>query len=692
MRYGKQDYEIIGYLEDGLNNIKFDKNEYMYIWLTPLSDFPNSITDDIDKIQIYATELRKFDFADDGLYQDRAERAERLAEFLSDSLLICTPEIIRNDENGQTFCRGSNVTLVAKNEGFTDSYVKFLSLPVFDKDSFKSSINSKDSFKWHFYNEKLVGRLFQYSKDADDYPQYVLWKEDEDNHTLFGEITGQNYSTYGVQYSVNKKSKHYIELSSPEDDDWFDSEHLQENVVFIPADILEKKMGEIERLIQISDEEISLTKEEFLRRIDNGDWKKMSATSELEGLTTFSNNSFLGKQESNDKAIISDRITDNNDPKSGSSDNEKSEELQFIDRFEFVAEKQFHLHYDKKDLINFHAAMKGDSLVILAGLSGTGKTQLIHTYAKALNIGESQLRFISVRPFWEDDSDLLGYADTVNSVYRPGDSGLLDILIDASKSPDNLYMICFDEMNLARVEHYFSQFLSVLELSPENRRLKLYNSELEKRLYNSAYYPPEIIIGPNVLFVGTINTDESTHQFSDKVLDRSNIISLKVVPFNNVLNLDQIDDTNKPKNVRAIKYDKYKSFKKSNINNALKKAEKDMLWEIHLEMNSHDKNVGIGWRILKQIDDYLQNIPEESELTRNEAIDYQLVQRILTKIRGSEEQLADMLGVWNKASNSYEIGSLEKILDKNTGSSSFEFSRHAIHQKAKELSLHGFTI
>lgn len=114
---------------------------------------------------------------------------------------------------------------------------------------------------------------------------------------------------------------------------------------------------------------------------------------------------------------------------------------------------------------------------------GTGKSQLIKAYSKALQLGENQLNFITVRPFWQDDSDLLGYADTVNSVYRPGDSGLIETLISASKNPDSLYLVCFDEMNLARVEHYFSQFLSVLELPEADRKIRLYNEDLGTRLY-----------------------------------------------------------------------------------------------------------------------------------------------------------------------------------------------------------------
>lgn len=492
-----------------------------------------------------------------------------------------------------------------------------------------------------------------------------MWFEDENHYTLYGEVIGQNYSQYGVQYNVDTNNKYYIDFtdsSSSDDQDWFDFGHFneEETIYFIPSEILSNKIK-----ISKKDTSLSITESITTGSLENDPVESLS--------TPFNNDIDNKKTNSN--------LSDNN-----------VEENQFIERLKEVAQNHYNLHYEEKDLINFHTAIKGDSLIILSGLSGTGKSQLVHTYAKALSIGEEQLQFISVRPFWEDDSDLLGYVDNVNSIYRPGDSGLLDVLIRASKNPENLYMICFDEMNLARVEHYFSQFLSVLELKPENRKLQLYNPELERRLYNSSEYPSELKIGPNLIFIGTINTDESTHQFSDKVLDRSNLISLELVPFASVSQEVISDISNKPNVGKAMKFDKFKSLKKSSLDNLLTIAEKEMFWEVHLQMNAYDKNIGIGWRVLNQIEDYLQNLPQSSKLTRSEALDYQVSQRVLTKIRGNEEQLSRILGVWNKTNDSYEKGSLEKILDDNAESSNFNISRKIIHQKSKEIGLHGFTI
>lgn len=655
MKLGKQEYTIIGFL-DNIDRIKIGKNDFLYFWLTPISDFPNSVTEDISGIQIYANELEKYFFFDDRLLST-VERVQALENYLKKSLIICTPTIKKSEEDGRIFCQGMDIKVVGKNTSF-DSEMKLLPIPVYNQHT-QSNIDTQEIFENMLFNEKVVGKTQNYSKDSDDYPQYVIWENDSSDRVVFGEISGQNVSQYGVQYTVSEESRYQFKLDI-EDSEWIESEYIDENIVFIPVDTIAKKI-------------------ENLKLIHSQGKDK---TTDLENI-----HEVLGSK----KQFNTEDIEENSVDKLENINKKLNPELEFIQGLKYITRKQSRLYYESKDLINFHAAMKGDSLVVLSGLSGTGKSQLVTTYAKALQLSTNQLKFISVRPFWEDDSDLLGYADTVNSVYRPGDSGLIDILIEAENYPDNLYLVCFDEMNLARVEHYFSQFLSVLEMESGKRSISLYNADLENRLYNSEKYKPKIAIGTNVLFVGTINTDESTHQFSDKVLDRSNIISLRLVPFAQTEKDDEVLEEMNGKN-ETLKFDDFKAFRRSSPDNYLKIEEKNMLWEIHLLMNERDKNVGIGWRILKQIDEYLQNIPMNTELSREEALDYQLVQRVLTKIRGSEEQLSDLLGTWDRVGNELEVGTLEKILDKYSECSNFKYSRILIKQKSRELALHGFTI
>lgn len=272
-----------------------------------------------------------------------------------------------------------------------------------------------------------------------------------------------------------------------------------------------------------------------------------------------------------------------------------------------------------------------------------------------------------------------------------GDSGLINALRKAEDEKDKLFIICFDEMNLARVEHYFSQFLSILEMDHGKRVLRLYNDDLESRLYNSAQYPPTIAIRENVLFVGTVNVDESTYHFSDKVLDRANVLSLEIMPFEHMKKLPE------RKKILAlgteeVDFETYTSFKADRRNVALMDEELKFLWNVHQALHDANKQIGVGPRIVKQIDAYLANLPVQDVLTREQAFDLQMVQRILTKLRGSEDQLRELAGVYDKETGEVNGSILLNLFDQHQQVSDFEKSREIVKQKAKELKLNGYTI
>lgn len=168
---------------------------------------------------------------------------------------------------------------------------------------------------------------------------------------------------------------------------------------------------------------------------------------------------------------------------------------------------------------NFYLSLKTKPFVILAGVSGTGKTKLVKLFAEALGatMANGQFTLIPVRPDWSDPSDLLGYKD-LSGVFRPG--RLTEVLVEASK-PENKnkpYFICLDEMNLARVEYYFSDLLSVME-TQEWQGSRIVTSALigpeslrdeDQSLYGGLTLPD------NVYVIGTVNMDETTHPFSKR--------------------------------------------------------------------------------------------------------------------------------------------------------------------------------
>lgn len=364
----------------------------------------------------------------------------------------------------------------------------------------------------------------------------------------------------------------------------------------------------------------------------------------------------------------------------------QDEEWEFIEHFEAVSKKDG-LFYTKKDLINFHTAVKSSSLVILSGLSGTGKSQLVQCYAKALGLIDDGFHMIPVRPNWNDDSDLIGFVDSMHMVYRPSDAGFINILMEAcqERNKDKLYLICFDEMNLARVEHYFSQFLSILEMPEKSRILRLYSSEYESRLYNSDKYKPTVEIGSNIRFIGTVNIDESTFHFSDKVLDRANVIKLEIIPYTEWRTGEV---TTKGSLFKEWTYEEYQKLIRATKDNMLSDREREFLWKVHELLHSCGKNLGIGPRILKQIAKYLVNLPVSDNIeniSRKEGFDIQFVQRIMTKIRGQREQLNSMFDIESE-------NGLVKLFDEYSDVSSFEKSRKALSIKKQELNDYGYTL
>ncbi len=161
-------------------------------------------------------------------------------------------------------------------------------------------------------------------------------------------------------------------------------------------------------------------------------------------------------------------------------------------------------------------ALRTKPFVILAGVSGTGKSKLPKLVAEATG-GKSHL--IPVRPDWTDSSEVLGYADLQGS-FRPG--SLLRLARTATENPKTQYVCIIDEMNLARVEHYFAEVLSCIE----DRTVSASGGFCTGALLNLNLGEVDggwagQILPSNLAIVGTVNMDETTHGFSRKVLDRA---------------------------------------------------------------------------------------------------------------------------------------------------------------------------
>lgn len=199
------------------------------------------------------------------------------------------------------------------------------------------------------------------------------------------------------------------------------------------------------------------------------------------------------------------------------------------------------LQYPGEIIRAFHTALKVNDLsplTVLSGLSGTGKSQLPRAYARFFGI---HFLHVPVEPGWDSPQDLLGFYDFVAERYRPTDraralgyfdSGFAEaIKIEGSQRyRDKMLIILLDEMNLARTEYYFSEFLSRLEMrGPRANDEGDENSRRDAQIaidlpYAEGEHPRHLYVPHNVLWVGTLNEDETTQALSDKVLDRANSI------------------------------------------------------------------------------------------------------------------------------------------------------------------------
>lgn len=276
-------------------------------------------------------------------------------------------------------------------------------------------------------------------------------------------------------------------------------------------------------------------------------------------------------------------------------------------------------HYPQGEVRRFHAALnflEHKHFVILSGISGTGKTQLALKYARAVHgltsatAADPLLFECPVRPEWTDPTGLTGYYDVLTNRYVV--PTFLEAVLVATAHRESPVFVILDEMNLARVEYYFSDVLSAMETGGA---LQLHSNGVPLEGTTGASIRAEIPLPPNLFIIGTINIDETTNPLSDKVLDRASVIDMSAVDVPGFLE----SLTGRHPQLQAART-----------------ASEARLTGIHGLMQAH--GLGFGYRLIEEFVRYHAFDAEHLHTDADAVTDQLLVQKVLVRLRGSEKQ------------------------------------------------------
>ncbi|MER2126541.1 hypothetical protein [Solibacillus sp.] len=276
----------------------------------------------------------------------------------------------------------------------------------------------------------------------------------------------------------------------------------------------------------------------------------------------------------------------------------------------------------------FLAAMRSTRFIILKGLSGTGKTSLPKIVAHALGgICET----IAVQPNWKSKTDLIGFYNHFNDRFMA--TQFTEELFKAQlpENRDKFYFIVLDEMNLARVEYYFSDFNSKLELEQSKQVVELFDTigRTSGDLADYIIDGNKLRIPPNVFFIGTINEDESTYTLSDKIYDRAQVLDFQAALSNKVGDMERIEA------MPSVSFSDFKAAM-ATIQKVDVTQQSRPLQEV-LQILSEQLYLEIGNRPRRHMRTFMQTYAANNWNVK-EAIDLQIVSKIVPKIMPSYDE------------------------------------------------------
>lgn len=355
------------------------------------------------------------------------------------------------------------------------------------------------------------------------------------------------------------------------------------------------------------------------------------------------------------KLIQVDKESEENPKITVMSQNDMLDLSGLCDRFINYSASQLHLYYKKEIIARFFAALGTSKVMILEGISGTGKTSLPYAMGRFF---QNPTSIISVQPSWRDRAELLGYLNEFTKRFNETD--FLRSVYAASYS-DTVNLIVLDEMNLARIEYYFAEFLSVMEM-PDINEWKIdivptANETDPRNLING-----KILIPQNLWFIGTANKDDSTFTITDKVYDRAVAIDLNKraefidAPFTENVNMtyEYLEDL----------------FKRVQTGYSLSETAAQGFTRLD-EFIQNKFKIAFGNRIMKQINLFVP-VYMACGFSEYDGLDYMLTHKILRKF--------EML---NLTFLKRELDELTLEIDKLFGKEQFKVSKDYIQELKK---------
>ena len=325
---------------------------------------------------------------------------------------------------------------------------------------------------------------------------------------------------------------------------------------------------------------------------------------------------------------------------------------EFVEGYRLFAASQMNLYYTPEIIRRFVAGMAASKLLILEGISGTGKTSLPYSFSRYM---ENPATIVSVQPSYRDRTEILGYFNEFSKKFN--ETEFLRALYEANYRPDPT-LIVLDEMNLARIEYYFAEMLSVLEMPSEDEWvLDLVPTAWKgdpKKLNEG-----KIHVCSSTWFVGTANNDDSTFTITDKVYDRAMPIELNE-------RADEFECDLQPHCDITAEHLQY-LFQKAKVEHPISEESLEKMQKLDNYLVTRFK-LSFGNRIMKQMYDFIP-VYVACGGTELGGMDYIIARKVLKKFESM-----------NVTFVRDEITGLIKYMDKTFGAAEMEDSKNYLRR------------